>query len=114
MEALKKLISAKKQAIQGREVVLKGDLEREKREQYEAEQQKRLQEEDAKLEKRLKNLDDFYDNANLINSKKSELFEPMKKVILQKKKNKKSVRQEEEKQAKVLEVDSRHRNGTRA
>lgn len=114
MEALKKLIDAKKQAVKGQEVVLRGDLERAKREQYEAEQEKRRQEEEARLEKRLKSLDDFYDNASLLGGKKTELFEPMKKVIMHKKKNKKSVKQEEQKQTKVLEVDTTHRNGTRA
>ena len=113
MNKLKKLIEAKKQAVQGQEVVLKGDLERAKREQYEAEQEKRRQEEDARLEKRLKNLDDFYDNSSLLGGKKTELFEPMKKVIMHKKKNKKSVKQEEQKQTKILEVDTTHRNGTR-
>lgn len=112
MDALRKLIESKKKGLNGKEVFLRGDVEREKREKYEEEKKKLKEIEEEKLGKRLQKLDDFYENSSMVKPK--EMFEPMKRVITLKKKNKKSVREEEEKEKKVSEVDTSRRDGSRA
>jgi pre-mRNA-splicing factor 18 len=106
MEALKAMVAQRK-ATTSQPVTLRGEAELEKREEYLKQQATLDAEKDARLGKRLKELGDFLEESKMGGQK--EMFEPMKKVITHKKKNKKTEKEEEDAR-KILEKDTAHRD----
>lgn len=104
MDALKSLVANRKSTSEA--VMLRGEAEEQKKKEYFEKQAKLAEERDARLGKRLKDLNSFLEEGN---SGHTDMFEPMKKVITLKKKNKKSEKEEEE-QKKILEKDTTHRD----
>lgn len=87
---------------------VRGEAEERLRQEYMAKQAEEKAAKDAKLGKRLKRLDEFYEESAFGEGQK-EMFEPMKKALTQKKKTKKLEKEEEEKE-KVVEVDTSKRD----
>ena len=108
MEALKALVKNKKAEI-GATVYVRGDFEAKRREEYLEREKKGREEQEERLGKRLKKLEEFYEEAGLKTNQDEEMFEPMKKVLTHKKKTKKTEKEEEEKE-KVMNIDTTHRD----
>jgi len=107
MEALKKILAEKRNDPTNKApVVARAELEAMKRDKY-LQQMPSQQENEEKLGKRLVELDKYYDEGFKVKDK--ETFEPMKKVITQKKKNKKAEKEEEDLK-KVKEADTTKRD----
>ena len=87
---------------------VRGDEDARIRAEYMERQIKEKEEKEARLGKRLKRLDEFYEESGQGEGQK-EMFEPMKKALTQKKKTKKLEKEEEERE-KVIEVDTARRD----
>lgn len=75
---LKQMLQKRKEQFKGKKVVIRSEIEQQKKEEYLKEKEKKDRLDDARLEKRLGELEDFYDFAKL----KIKDSEPTSKLFL--------------------------------